>query len=89
MILQKILSKFYKWFCQKNWEKFKKMILKKNFLEIFKIWKIILATKFFEKSHDVSTLSKWDWHKDFFVHVYALQYLTNIEEQPKSFIVHQ
>ena len=42
--------------------------------------------KFFSKSQDVWTLSKWDC-QGLLYHVYALQYLTNMEEQPKSFFL--
>ena len=54
MILQKILEKFRKLFCEKILKNLRKWFAKK-FSEIFKKWKIILQKIFFEISGCVNS----------------------------------
>ena len=78
---------FQKWFWPK---KFKKMICKKEFFRNFKKMKNYFATKFFEKSQDVWTLSKWDWHKELFRSCRCVGIFGRTTEiVPSTMIVHQ
>ena len=73
---KKIEKNLRKWFCKKFLGNFKKIknYFVKNFLRNLRMCEL-LANRIGIRS--------------FFSHVDALQDLTNIEEQPKSFIVHQ
>ena len=55
MILHKILSRYKKLFCQKNIEKFKKMILPKIFQKFLRNEKLFCKKIFFETSGCVNS----------------------------------
>ena len=60
------------------------MILQKSFSEILKKIKNYFAKNFFRNLRMCELLANGTV-KDFLYHVYALQYLINMEEQAKSF----
>ena len=62
------------------------MILQKKFFRNFKTMKNYFAKNFFRNVRRCELLAN-GIVKDFFYDVYALQYITNIEEQPKSFFL--
>ena len=94
---KKILKNWKKWFCKKFFQDIKnyfaKKILKslrkwfaKKFFRKFRKMKNYFAKNFFRNLRMFELLAN-GIVKDFLYHVYTLQYLTKMEEQPKSFFL--
>ena len=91
LIKNDFAKKFFKnlknyFFAKKILRKIEENGFAKKFSEILKNWKMILQQNFLRNLRMCELLGEWDWQRNFLYDVYALEYLRNMEEQPKSFL---